>query len=652
MRTVPFLLCFIIISCFFVNAFLPVREAYAGSKVRVSGTGCQELGDRYSIPQAKNIAEKKAIRNALRGITVFSKSDFIDVMGMDSESEYQFVISLIESIVVGRIEKPKFSKFYEKRKNVFCREVTGWVDQDEIEQLVEQFVGIDSTFDREFEKKLTEYEQVANAAKNQDRRIDQLEKDVAETERDINYAKSPGGPWGIAKTRLEDAKNSYDRIKRIYDEDPTVVDLNMLEKRLVDLKRMEERFADEQVILQMLKAKRSKLTSRLESEIVRKERLKTSLKVMKNRILGFVVTYPIVQIAPGESDSGKTKSVYEKNREAEMRALKLSRKIAAHRMYSRINTLPSAVREEMKLDGPESLAERLKLKEKIFLDDHGQPSAEPVWQADQGYGKALAIIKATYGWKGDIPRVRYTEELEPKKKEAPKREVLRKEKKAPKKKEVPWKKSWVGGISIGVEQYCMDSFDTDYWSGEEEASTITGDIYVVGFEFMSSDPGWSAGIDLKLFGGEPATGHLVELTPRFRTQLEWLFDGYLDYDIGIGWTGWRNRHVIEGTVYDKYNVYYLKLGFELNPGGARKRLRVAAGLKLPISAEVEQYWGPASTTDKYSLEGDYSFYGSIACRLSDSWAISLLYDSYHFKETDRFPRRERSTNGLNLVYLF
>jgi len=637
MRPMLFSFYLIIISCFFISTFSPAKDALATSKVKVSGTGCQDIGNKYTIPQAKDIAEKKAIENALKSIIVFSKSDFHDIMGKDSESEYQFVISLMESIVVGRIEKPIFSEFYEKGKNVFCRDVTGLVDPHEIKQLIDEFIGVDSLFNEEFEKELAEYEQAETAVNRQANRIDSLEKDIAEIEGEIKHAKFPSGSWAIAKTRLEEAEDAYNRIKRMYDEDAAAVDLKMLEKRLVTLKEAKETFADEEAKIQMLETKWSKLTLRRESDNLQIEKLKKSLTVVRDNLLTFVMNYPIVQIAPGESESGKMKSVNEKNRDAEKRAVELSQKIAANRMYCRINRLPSSVLEALGRMG--NLKEDLRLKEKIFIDEHGRPSSEPIWQTNKGYGKAVAIVKATFVWEGNIPTLADTEKVEPKKKETPERKSVIK------KKYVPLKKSW-SGFSIGVEKFSVNSLCIEYRTNNEKSVTMAGNAYVLEWEILPSNEGWSCGVDLRLFLGE-ASGHLIELTPRFRTQPEWLFDGYLDYILGIGWSEWWDLYDIGCRADDEYKVYYMKLGVQLIPAVFRERFRLVGGLKLPILAELDRYY--SSSIEEF--EGDYSFYGSVDCRLTESWAISLYYDSYHFKETDKFPRRERNTTGLKLIYL-
>ncbi len=211
-------------------AMMPV-PARAAEMTAVKGTGCQAMGESFSVAAARKIAKDRAVKNAIESAMVSSQSLFVDVSGADAKEEYQSIMRIVETTVAGRIIDPRFSDFYEKPKDTHCIDVAGKVDMDELRDLVNSIQGVDPVFENQFRAKTGEYakaKEPKDAAEADARKAALMEfllkKPVVQTA----YGETPGTDNKTPKQSKAEAEDKALALAR-------KVALNRLAARLGDL---------------------------------------------------------------------------------------------------------------------------------------------------------------------------------------------------------------------------------------------------------------------------------------------------------------------------------------------------------------------------------------------------------------------------------
>ncbi len=213
-----------------LSVMMPAPAA-AAQMTPVKGTGCQAMGESFSVAAARKIAKDKAVKNAIESAMVSSQSLFVDVSGADAKEEYQSIMRIVETTVAGRIIDPRFSDFYEKPKDTHCIDVAGKVDMDELRDLVNSLQGVDPVFENQLRAKTGEYakaKEPKNAAEADARKAALMEfllkKPVVQTA----YGETPGSDNKTPKQSKAEAEDKALTLAR-------KVALNRLVARLGDL---------------------------------------------------------------------------------------------------------------------------------------------------------------------------------------------------------------------------------------------------------------------------------------------------------------------------------------------------------------------------------------------------------------------------------
>lgn len=214
-------------------AFLAITPipAHAKDVVAVKGSGCQAMGESFSLAAARKLAKDRAVKSAIESAMVSSQSLFVDVSGSDAKEEYQSIIRIVETTVAGRILEPRFSEFYEKPKDTHCVDVAGKVDMDELRELVNAIQGVDPVFENQLRAKTEEYakaKEPKNAAETEARKAALMEFVLKKPVVQIAYGEMPGTDNKTPKQSKAEAEDKALLLAR-------KVALNRLVARLGDL---------------------------------------------------------------------------------------------------------------------------------------------------------------------------------------------------------------------------------------------------------------------------------------------------------------------------------------------------------------------------------------------------------------------------------
>lgn len=211
-------------------AMAPV-PAHAKDMTAVKGTGCQAMGESFSVAAARKLAKDRAVKSAIESAMVSSQSLFVDVSGSDAKEEYQSIMRIVETTVAGRIVEPRFSDFYEKPKDTHCIDVAGKVDMDELRDLVNAIQGVDPVFENQLRAKTEEYakaKEPKNAAEAEARKAALMEFLLKKPVVQIAYGETPGTDNKTPKQSKAEAEDKALVLAR-------KVALNRLVARLGDL---------------------------------------------------------------------------------------------------------------------------------------------------------------------------------------------------------------------------------------------------------------------------------------------------------------------------------------------------------------------------------------------------------------------------------
>lgn len=386
--------------------FFDVLPAVAGQGVStapVKGLGCAEKRDDLSLKQVRERAEKEAYKDALKSFLVFTKSEFVDLTSNDTS----LVVNSINTMAVGYIYNRKLIETDKVSK--LCIEVTGEVSPDEIKELIELSSGIDREYESEYRRQRDQYmEDERSAAK----RRDAIEQSLIGKKGDAEKLKSD-----IASQRKSATakKEEYEILQREYD------DLLDMEKRnpgsLNEGARTEkgekvkgakaERDGQRQKLDDLIK-EQDKVNSELRQSNGELTAIDDSLNKKKVILASFVFKSPVRVVFSSETYSDESSSAKDVKKQAESLGQEKARHFASVFMLSRLADLPPSIEIDFPssgLDGKLSFVQGRIVPSKMeYQDLEGKQSSGAVWIKDAGdYGKAAAMLKAAYVWKGSIP---------------------------------------------------------------------------------------------------------------------------------------------------------------------------------------------------------------------------------------------------------
>lgn len=390
----------------FLLLFFDILPAVAGqslAKATVKGLGCAEKRDDLSLKQVREKAEKEAYKDALKSFLVFTKSEFVDLTSNDTS----LVVNSINTMAVGYIYGRKLKEADKGRE--ICFEVTGEVIPDELKELIELSSGIDRAYENEYRRQRDQYmEDERSAAK----RRNDIEQSLIVKKGDAEKLKSD-----IASQRksVSAKQEEYDKLQREYEDlldmekrNPGSLNKDVTIEKGEKVKRAKiERAGQYQKIDDLVK-EQDEVNSEIRQSSGELTAIDDSLNKKKASLASFIFKSPVRVVFSSEAYSDESSSAKDVKKQAESIGQEKARYFASVFMLSRLADLPPSIEIDFpssSLDGKLSFVKGRIIPSKMeYQDLEGRQSSGAVWIKEAGdYGKAAAMLKAAYVWKGTVP---------------------------------------------------------------------------------------------------------------------------------------------------------------------------------------------------------------------------------------------------------
>ncbi len=382
---------------------LPVVAAQNVSKAAVTGSGCAAKLDNLSLKQVRDRAEKEAYINALKSYLVFTKSEFVDLTSNDTS----LVVNSINTMAVGYIYNRKLKEA--DKVGEICFEVTGEVIPDELKELIEISSGIDREYESEYLRQRDQYLEDERSAVKRRNDIEQslivkkgdAEKLKSEILSQIKNAPVKKEEYLKLQKEYEDLLDTEKKNPGSLNKEVTAEKGNKVNKAKVEWDEQYKKFDE-------LAKELDKIRSELRQADGELKAIEDSLNKKKAALASFVFKNPVRVVFSSETYSNESSSAKDIKKQAESKGQDMTRYFASVFILSRLADLPPSIEIDFPSNGLDSklsfIQGRIIPSKMEYQDLEGKQSSGAVWIKDAGdYGKAAAMIKAAYVWKGPVP---------------------------------------------------------------------------------------------------------------------------------------------------------------------------------------------------------------------------------------------------------